>query len=126
MGAITSVSVDFQLTAAELAFKDEVRTWLEEHMVGEFAKLRGRGGMGQEDIPVETLLAWERELAKGGWLGIDYPKSIGGRECSLSEQVIFFMTWFMRLEMMARWASTALPISSRCMSSWSMARSTWS
>ncbi|TML11002.1 MAG: acyl-CoA dehydrogenase [Actinobacteria bacterium] len=93
VAALTSGSVDFQLTPVELAFKEEVRTWLEEHMVGEFAQLRGRGGMGQEDIPFATLLEWERELAKGGWLGIDYPKSIGGRECSLSEQVIFFMTY---------------------------------
>jgi len=85
--------VDFQLTPSELAFKDEVRTWLEAHLVGEFAKLRGRGGLGQEDIPFAVLLEWERELAKGGWLGIDYPKDIGGRECSLSEQVIFFMTY---------------------------------
>jgi len=85
--------VDFQLTPSERAFKDEVRTWLEEHMVGEFGRLRGRGGMGQEDIPLEELMAWERELAKGGWLGIDYPKSVGGRECSLSEQVLFYMTY---------------------------------
>ena len=66
VGAITWGAVDFQLSPAELAFKDEVRTWLEEHMVGEFAALRGRGGMGQEDIPFATLLDWERELAKGG------------------------------------------------------------
>ncbi|MYJ63673.1 MAG: acyl-CoA dehydrogenase, partial [Acidimicrobiia bacterium] len=42
--------MDFDLTPAERDFRDEVRTWLEEHLVGEFAGLRGRGGMGQEDI----------------------------------------------------------------------------
>ena len=85
--------MDFDLNPAERDFRDEVRTWLEEHLVGEFAGLRGRGGMGQEDIPVEEQIAWERELAGGGWLGIDFPAHLGGRECSLSEQVLFHQTY---------------------------------
>ncbi len=85
--------MDFDLTPAERDFRDEVRTWLEEHLVGDFAGLRGRGGMGQEDIPAEQQIAWERELAGGGWLGIDFPAHLGGRECSLSEQVLFHQTY---------------------------------
>ena len=85
--------MDFDLTLAERDFRDEVRTWLEEHLVGDFAGLRGRGGMGQEDIPAEQQIAWERELASGGWLGIDFPAHLGGRECSLSEQVLFHQTY---------------------------------
>jgi alkylation response protein AidB-like acyl-CoA dehydrogenase len=85
--------MDFALSPAELAFKDEVRTWLEEHLVGEFAELRGRGGTGQEDIPPQQLIEWERELAKGNWLGLGYPVELGGRECTLFEQVIFHMTY---------------------------------
>jgi alkylation response protein AidB-like acyl-CoA dehydrogenase len=85
--------MDFSLSPAELAFKDEVRTWLEEHLVGEFAELRGRGGTGQEDIPPQLLIEWERELAKGNWLGLGYPVELGGRDCTLFEQVIFHMTY---------------------------------
>ncbi|MCY3576559.1 MAG: acyl-CoA dehydrogenase family protein [bacterium] len=85
--------MDFDLSPGEKNFRDEVRTWLEEHLVGEFAELRGRGGMGQEDIPAEQQIAWERELAGGGWLGIDFPAHLGGRECSLSEQVLFHQTY---------------------------------
>ncbi len=85
--------MDFDLSPAEWDFRDEVRTWLEEHLVGEFAGLRGRGGMGQEDIPAEEQIAWERELAGGGWLGIDFPARLGGRECSLAEQVLFHQTY---------------------------------
>ena len=78
----------------ELAgFADEVRTWLEEHLAGEFARYRGRGLTGQEDVPVEVQIAWERELAAGGWLGIDFPEWIGGRGCTLAEQVVFFNTY---------------------------------
>jgi len=85
--------MDFALTPGELDFKEEVRTWLEEHMVGEFANLRGKGGTGQEDIPVEVQIAWEKELATGGWLGIDYPVEVGGRGCTLMEQVTFHATY---------------------------------
>ncbi|MEE9415996.1 MAG: acyl-CoA dehydrogenase family protein [Acidimicrobiales bacterium] len=85
--------MDFRLSTEELAFRDEVRTWLEEHLVGEFADLRGRGGVGQEDIPIELLMAWEQELASGGWLGLGYPSKLGGREVTLFEQVSFFSTY---------------------------------
>ncbi|MEE2958448.1 MAG: acyl-CoA dehydrogenase family protein [Actinomycetota bacterium] len=85
--------MDVGRTPAEEAFADEVRTWLEEHLVGEFADLRGRGGVGQEDVDPERLLDWERELASGGWLGLDYPSHLGGRDASLSEQVVFHQTY---------------------------------
>jgi alkylation response protein AidB-like acyl-CoA dehydrogenase len=61
--------------------------------VGANADLRGRGGVGQEDVEPERLLAWERELADGGWLGLDYPEHLGGRDASLSEQVVFHQTY---------------------------------
>ncbi len=61
--------------------------------MGEFARYRGRGLTGQEDVPVQVQLAWERELASGGWLGLDFPTWIGGRGCTLAEQVAFFSTY---------------------------------
>ena len=85
--------MEFTRTAAEPTFADEVRTWLEEHLVGANADLRGRGGVGQEDVEPKRLLAWERELADGGWLGLDYPEHLGGRDASLSEQVVFHQTY---------------------------------
>ncbi|MDH4169868.1 MAG: acyl-CoA dehydrogenase family protein [Acidimicrobiia bacterium] len=85
--------MDFALSPAEEQFRDEVRTWLEEHLVGDFADLRGRGGMGQEDIPEALLIAWEQELAAGGWVGLGYPEALGGRPVTLMEQVVFFSTY---------------------------------
>ena len=85
--------MEFTRTAAEQVFAEEVRTWLEEHLVGANADLRGRGGVGQEDVEPERLLAWERELADGDWLGLDYPEHLGGRDASLSEQVVFHQTY---------------------------------
>jgi len=70
-------------------FRDEVRTWLAEHLVGEFARWRGVGGIGREDLPLDVQLAWERELAGGGWVGLGYPEHLGGRPATLDEQVAF-------------------------------------
>jgi alkylation response protein AidB-like acyl-CoA dehydrogenase len=70
-------------------FRDEVRTWIAAHLVGEFARWKGRGGIGREDLPVEVQLAWERELAAGGWVGLGYPAHLGGRPATLDEQVAF-------------------------------------
>ena len=69
--------------------RDEVRTWLGEHLVGEFARWKGFGGIGREDLPLDVQLAWERELASGGWVGLGYPVHLGGRTASLDEQVAF-------------------------------------
>ena len=85
--------MEFARTAVEDAFADEVRTWLEAHLGGANSDLRGRGGVGQEDVEPERLLEWERELATGGWLGLDYPVHLGGRDASLSEQVVFHQTY---------------------------------
>ena len=87
------MALDVRLDPSLTAFRDEVRTWIEEHCVGEFARYRGKGLTGQEDIPAEVQIAWERELASGGWLGIDFPESIGGRGCSLVEQVVFHKSY---------------------------------
>lgn len=85
--------MDVARSPAEELFAEEVRTWLEEHLVGDFDDLRGRGGVGQDDVEPERLLEWEQELASGGWLGLDYPTHLGGRDASLSEQVVFHQTY---------------------------------
>ncbi|SDP01678.1 acyl-CoA dehydrogenase family protein [Pseudomonas jinjuensis] len=71
------------------AFRQEVADWLEQHLQGEFATLRFRGGPGDEHMFPEERKAWERELARGGWIGIGWPEECGGRGLSISQQVIF-------------------------------------
>lgn len=72
------------------AFRREIAGWLAEHLGGEFAHLRGRGGPGDEHSLVDERKAWERTLGAAGWIGIALPKSVGGRELSLTQQVIFY------------------------------------
>ena len=77
------------MTAALSDFRDEVRGWLAEHLVGEFAPLVGTGGPGREHEHVELRTAWEQELGRGGWIGLGWPVEAGGRGCSIDEQVVF-------------------------------------
>ena len=41
--------MDFRDTPAEAAFRDEVRTWLAEHLIGEFAEIGARRRPGRRD-----------------------------------------------------------------------------
>ena len=76
-------------TKEDAAFREEVRTWLAEHVVGEYAALGGRGGSGDESFGFEVRRQWERELATGGWTCVGWPVEYGGRGASIAQQVIF-------------------------------------
>lgn len=71
------------------AFREEARTWLEEHLVGDFQKLRGRGHLGDMDVFIDERKAWEQELARGRWTCLGWPEAHGGRGASLFQEVIF-------------------------------------
>lgn len=71
------------------AFRTEVRDWLANHLVGEFAALVGSGGPGREHEHTGLRRAWERELGTGGWIGLGWPTEVGGRGASTEEQVVF-------------------------------------
>ncbi len=77
------------MTDPHAEFRDEVRTWLAENLVGEFAELRGTGGPGSEHEFHDERLAWNRRLAEGGWTCVGWPKNYGGRGLGLAEQVVF-------------------------------------
>ena len=70
-------------------FRKEIRSWLSDHVVGEFAALGGRGGSGDETFGFEVRLEWEKVLAADGWTGIGWPVEHGGRDASIAHQVIF-------------------------------------
>ncbi|MDG2459847.1 MAG: acyl-CoA dehydrogenase family protein [Luminiphilus sp.] len=70
-------------------FRDEVATWLTEHLIGQFADIRGRGGPGDEHHFVRERKAWERCLAEGGWTCLGWPEQWGGRSATIEQQVIF-------------------------------------
>lgn len=78
-----------QAPTDEREFRDSVRTFVEEHLVGDFAKLRHRGGPGDEHAFVEERMEWERELAKGGWTCVGWPSEFGGRGLPINLEVAY-------------------------------------
>jgi alkylation response protein AidB-like acyl-CoA dehydrogenase len=80
--------VDLTDTAADREFRAEVRSWLEDHLAGDFAGLRGLGGPGKDLEAHDERLEWDRHLARHGWTCLGWPPEHGGRGLSLSQQVV--------------------------------------
>ncbi len=81
--------MDLTYSEEDQAFRAEVRGWLEEHLTGEWAALRGLGGAGRDHEAHDERVAWNRLLAEHGWTCVGWPAEHGGRGLSLFQQVIF-------------------------------------
>lgn len=77
-------------SAEDERFRSEIATWLQDNLVGEFSKLKYRGGPGDEDAFPEERKQWEQKLASGGWTCVSWPQEYGGRGLSIEQQVIFY------------------------------------
>src|SRR5213078_622321 len=73
--------MDLTLTPEEEAFRDEVRTWLEENHPGPEPDGEEPKFLFRRD--------WQRKLHEAGWAGVSWPKEYGGRGATLIEQSIF-------------------------------------
>jgi len=76
-------------TLTDDEFRRLASGWLTEHVAGDYAELRGRGGPGDEDIGFDVRVAWEKELGAAGWIGIGWPVEHGGRGATVSQQIIW-------------------------------------
>jgi len=80
--------MDVDVAPEEAEFRDEVREWLDAHLVGDFAAHRGVGSP-TDDTAWDVRVEWEKELAAGGWLGLTWPVEYGGRGASLAQEIVF-------------------------------------
>jgi alkylation response protein AidB-like acyl-CoA dehydrogenase len=80
--------VDFRWSAEDEAFREEVRSWLKEHLVGEYAAL-GSGGGPADETGWDVRLEWEKQLGEAGWIGLGWPTEYGGRGASITQHLIF-------------------------------------
>jgi alkylation response protein AidB-like acyl-CoA dehydrogenase len=71
-------------------FRAEVRQWLAENLVGEYAALKGLGGPGREHEAFEERRAWNQHLAAAGLTCLGWPVEHGGRGLSVAHRVAFY------------------------------------
>ncbi len=71
-------------------FRAEVRDWLADNLVGEFAALKGLGGPGHDNVAFEERRAWNQHLAAAGYTCLGWPEEHGGRGLSVAHRVAFY------------------------------------
>lgn len=77
------------MTADYEAFRTEIAAWMQQHLRGEFESIRNCSGLGDAGYDPKLAKRWEQALARGGWVGIGWPKEYGGRALPLAQQVVF-------------------------------------
>jgi len=75
--------MDLKFSPEDIAFQEEVRTWLEENRPKEE---RPSGWPGARDFDV----AWQRTQFEAGWAGISWPAEWGGRDLSMLQQLLWY------------------------------------
>jgi len=80
--------VEINLSPNDREFADEVRSWLDAHLIGEYRKYLGVGGPDNAEA-WDVRLAWERQLAAAGWTCLTWPKEYGGQGMTLAQEIVF-------------------------------------
>lgn len=76
------------IVADDAAFRREIAGWMRKHLAGRYARLKHRGGPGDEEFEPALRKDWEREMARGRWTCAGWPQP-WGRGLSIAQQVIF-------------------------------------
>src|SRR4051812_27813642 len=76
--------MDLTFSEPELAFRDELRAWLDSHDPGPEPT---RGG---DDARFTWAREWQQQLNADGWAGVHWPREYGGRGATMTESAIFF------------------------------------
>ncbi|MEG9861968.1 MAG: acyl-CoA dehydrogenase family protein [Parvularculales bacterium] len=76
--------MDLSFSADDLAFRDEVRQFIEDNFPAELKERDDRASMSKED-----MLRWHRILHKKGWVAPSWPKEYGGTGWSVTQRYIW-------------------------------------
>jgi alkylation response protein AidB-like acyl-CoA dehydrogenase len=76
------VGVDFKLTPAQEAFREEIRGFLRSELAAEPRRVREDGWV------VGFSRAFSEKLGRRGWLGLTWPREYGGQARSMLERLI--------------------------------------
>jgi alkylation response protein AidB-like acyl-CoA dehydrogenase len=78
--------MDYRYPPDTLAFRHEVRQWLQDNLDDDLRGLGSRGAPSSEDL--DALRKWNRKLADAGYAAISWPVEYGGRGAGVMEQVV--------------------------------------
>jgi alkylation response protein AidB-like acyl-CoA dehydrogenase len=90
--------MDFSYTAEDEAFRAELREWLDEELPKFLAEWSEDESPADADgqptaagimKSMERRRAWQRTLNTGRWAAISWPKEWGGREATVTQNVIY-------------------------------------
>ena len=77
--------MDLNYSAEELAFRDEVRSWLQANLPQDLReKVESYAHLSKDD-----LMRWHRILAKKGWVAPAWPKEWGGTGWNVVQRYLF-------------------------------------
>ena len=77
--------MNLNYSAEELAFRDEVRDWLQANLPNDLRKKV----IDYQELSRDDLLGWHRILAKKGWIAPEWPVEWGGRDWTVVQRYIF-------------------------------------
>jgi alkylation response protein AidB-like acyl-CoA dehydrogenase len=74
--------MDVRFDAATEVFRQEIRTWLSDHVPKDPMPSDSEGAF-------HYMRAWQRQMYDAGWVGIHWPEAYGGCGATLLEQAVF-------------------------------------
>jgi pimeloyl-CoA dehydrogenase large subunit len=77
--------MDLRFTADELAFRDEVRAFLKDHLPPEIRRKMAE----DRHLSKDEIVLWQRILNKKGWAVPHWPAEWGGRNWTPAQQYLF-------------------------------------
>jgi len=77
--------MDLNYSVEELAFRDEVRDWLQANLPNDLRKKV----IDYQELSRDDLLGWHRILAKKGWIAPEWPIEWGGKDWTVVQRYIF-------------------------------------
>src|SRR5690349_15586967 len=86
---LASVGMDFSFTAEDLAFRDELRSWLDEHLPAFRAEWDDDGEPASFERTQARRKDWQRRLDEGRWAAINWPAAWRGREATPVQNAIY-------------------------------------
>jgi len=93
--------MDFAYSAEDESFRDELMAWLDENLPKFLAEWTDDEGAANDEAgpgsggimhSMERRRAWQRKLNEGRWAAISWPSAWGGRDATVTQNVIYAET----------------------------------